>query len=30
MTMAMDVSAMRGAPVALPADPDELMTELQS
>jgi len=30
MTMAMDVSAKRGAPVALPADPDELMTELHS
>lgn len=28
MTMAMDVSAKRGAPVALPADPDELMREL--
>jgi len=30
MTMAMDVSAKRGAPVALPADPDELMSELHS
>ncbi|MEH6831202.1 Gfo/Idh/MocA family protein [Sulfitobacter sp.] len=28
MTMAMDVSAKRGVPVALPADPDELMREL--
>lgn len=26
LTMAMDVSAKRGAPVALPPDPDELMT----
>jgi len=28
--MAMDVSAKRGTPVALPADPDDLMTELHS
>ena len=28
MTMAMDVSAKRGVPVALPADPDDLMKEL--
>jgi hypothetical protein len=28
LTMAMDLSAKRGAPVALPADPDELMAEL--
>ncbi|MBX2882634.1 MAG: hypothetical protein KTR32_21975 [Granulosicoccus sp.] len=28
MTMAMDVSAKRGTPVALPVDPDELMAEL--
>lgn len=28
MTMAMDVSAKRGEPVALPIEPDELMTEL--
>ena len=28
MTMAMDLSANRGAPVALPPDPDELMSEL--
>jgi predicted dehydrogenase len=28
MTMAMDVSAKRGLPVDLPADPDELMREL--
>ncbi len=28
LTMAMDLSAKRGAPVALPADPEELMAEL--
>ena len=28
MTMAMDLSAKRGVPVALPVDPDELMREL--
>ena len=28
MTMAMDLSAKRGVPVALPVDPDELMQEL--
>jgi len=28
MTMAMDVSAKRGAPVALPVDPEEVMREL--
>ena len=28
MTMAMDLSAKRNAPVALPPDPDELMDEL--
>ncbi len=29
LTMAMDLSARRGAPVELPADPDELMRELR-
>jgi hypothetical protein len=28
LTMAMDLSARRGQPVALPADPEELMREL--
>ena len=28
LTMAMDLSARRGAEVALPADPDELMADL--
>jgi len=28
MTMAMDVSAKRGAPVALPVDPDDVMRAL--
>jgi hypothetical protein len=28
LTMAMDLSARRGRPVPLPADPEELMREL--